>query len=287
MTTLDKSLLKVLHFVGNVKNFAKFSKKQFQAERNFLPKKKIIKELKKIAICLNDKKLLDIQEEMFDKVCLIICNTYERKNFDLHSGPLADGYIVAMNLKKLGYHVFFVHNPNRETFLTDLGFFLQKSLKSLIIYYSGRATLIPSRNVYKISEYDRALVFDQGYIVDGELSSVLARNANHKAKIVLISDCYEGNPVWDLLSKNMENTTIPQNIISISTDVITEPDMKSKIHRYHGYFTYRLFKIVEDKPDLTAEELATSINQLVKKFKQYISIETTTKGLERSSIFEV
>lgn len=265
-----------------------FQKSQLKKLRSSSTIFKSKRQMMKIGTFLNDKNFDFISDDNLDRVCFITVNTYHRPDFHLGVGPMNDAYIVAYNHHRRGYKIFFLHNSTRDDFLTYFKYFVLNTKKALTIFYAGRSTTL-TRN-YNIGDLNsnkiKAMVFEQGYVYDNEIGNILSNFKRNDAKIVLISDCCHGGPVWNLNSAFHNFSYLPENMISISvqnSDDISDYD--KILITNDGAFTIFFWKISNDFPNITPKQLIKKIGPQLSKFSLSIVYHTSSKDLDTKPIF--
>ena len=193
----------------------KFNEDRLAKVRDSSSVRKDVNAFCRIGVYLNDKKPTMISKENLDKVCFMTINTYNRKTYKLGSGPINDGYMIAMNHYRRGYQIYFLHNPSRLQFMSFTSFFLRNTKTALTIFYEGRSTTLVGNGDEVIKGKSEAIVFDLNYLKDHEMGELLSRNAKTECKVVLLSNCCGGPAIWCLDSNNFQNIELPPNIISI------------------------------------------------------------------------
>ena len=256
-----------------------FTIKEFQKSRKLSTKKHMRKSFGRIAICLNYKIPETIPLGELDKICLIVSHTYERDDYRLGVGPLNDGYLVGVHYHRLGFKVFYFNNTNRVEFLTYLKFFLQNATQNFTLYYSGR---IGSLTDLYSNETHHTLLFDQGYVRDDELHELLSEYSDTKAKIVLITDAYNGGAFWNI--SETDKSKLPKNVVSLSTKI--EPNLLTKPHRLHGLFTFYICRLINETPDITPSRLNERISPPLNRFHETFVCETSNPALYETPLFD-
>ena len=258
-----------------------FTKKQFQQLRKFSTHKKILKALGRISMCVNDKKSESIPSDSLFKVCFILCNTYDRDDYDLGVGPLNDALMIASNYHRRGYEVFYLHNPRKSEFIDYCTFFLKNTQKTLTIFYSGRGKTIAGSVNGEMCSNINAIVFDSGIIVEDELTKIVSQNSNSKAKITLITDSCNGGSPWNLSSVFKENHDFKSKIVSLSiSNNVPESENTAIDKKGQGLFTYYFCKYINEFPSIDPSQLCQKINPSLKRFNECVIFERTTQDLE-------
>lgn len=271
-----------------------FTKKKFIKARSSSTIVKRTHEIKKYGTCLKDRSSEFISKDSLDKVCFIIINTYKSRHFHLGVGPMNDAIIVASDHKKRGYKVFYLHNSTRNQFLTYLKFFLQYTQKTLTIFYSGRTTTLQHEkgNLYDDNtenhkdKFVKAMIFEQGYVADLDIGTLLTNFKLSRLKVVFISDSCHYGPVWDFNSPIFRFQNLPDKIISISVNMNDDiSDYDKLLITNDGIFTICFWNILKDTPNITPIQLKEKIGPQLQKFGLSIVYHTTSNNLDEEPIF--
>lgn len=271
-----------------------FPKSDFVKARRSSTISKSLQALKSVGTHLNSKKFDFISKDDLDRVCFVIVNTYKKQNFHLGVGPMNDAYIVASNHHRRGYKVFFLHNSTCDEFLTYLKFFIQYTQISLTVFYAGRTTSIQKEIKQndsgsleqKKNKLVKAMIFEQGYVIDNDIGILLANFKRNQAKFVFISDCCHGGPIWEFDSPNFCLLNLPDNIISISVENDEEiSDYDKLLITNDGIFTIWFWRISNEYPSVTPCQLKEKIAPQLKKFGLSVVYHSTSNNLYKEPIF--
>lgn len=252
-----------------------FSEKKFHKVRNCSTHKKLLESFSRIGMCLNGKSSGNIPTGDLDKVCLILMNTYEGEDKDLGVGPINDGYLIGLKHHRIGFKIFYLYNPRSTDFTLFLGYFLQNTQKLLTVFYTGGDSA-----TYGIHGID----FINGTLHEGVVGNVITSNCNNKARVIFITDSYNGGSVFDIHSVNFENNKKPTNLISFSVKK-EEKSLSKEVKRSQGIFTYYFCKIIGECPNVTPDQLIESINPSILRFNEFLSYDTTNPELGIVPIF--
>lgn len=269
-----------------------FPKSDFVKARRTSTITKSLHALKSVGKQLNSKKFDLISKDDLDRVCFITINTYKRPDFHLGVGPMNDAYIVASNHHRRGYKVFFLHNSSRDEFLTYLKFFIQYTTKLLTVFYAGRTTSLQTNNYQEenIGEQKnnsvKAMIFEQGYVIDHDIGIILSNFKINQAKVIFISDCCHGGPIW-YFDSSYFFVNLPTNIISISVENSNDiSDYDKILITNDGIFTIWFWRISNEYPNVTPCELNEKIGPQLKKFGLSIVYHSTSQDLYQKPLFE-
>ena len=262
-----------------------FRDDKFAKYRNSSSIHKDLKAFCKIGRYLNDKSPSCISKDKVDKVCFLIINTYNRKTYQLGSGPINDGYMIALQHYQRGYYVYFLHNPTKKQFETWASFFLKNTQKYLTIFYEGRSTTLVGTKGDVIKGQCDAIVFELDYLRDQEMGELLSQNTNKNCKVLLISNCCKGPSIWCLDSARFEDIKLPPNITSISP--MSESGESSEVYKKNkkeedmdGIFIYHLLKIEKENPNITPNQLAEQIDPQLNKYGLSLYHYSTSSDLD-------
>lgn len=219
------------------------------------------------------------------KICFVVVNTYTKPAYQLGVGPMNDAVTVAMNHKKFGYTVLYLHNSTPTVFKKWLKFLLQNTENDLTIFYTGHGCSLNDKTGDEIDGKDEVMLFDNGYVVDDELVECLSKYA-HGQRIVLLSDCCHSGSMWDIQSMFKESKEVPPNIISISSAKDDQTAKQTKIEKKdQGIFSYYFWELINDNPELSTKEMEAKINPLIGRFTQHLAYATTSDSMPDEPIF--
>jgi hypothetical protein len=234
-----------------------------------------------VATNLNTLDPTTVNEERFGRaprVCLIIVNTYEKESLQLGPGPLNDSLTVAQNLSDFQYRIYFLHNTTPAHFLAWLKYFLEHATDSLFIFYTGHGASIKDRDGDEEDGMDEVMVFDNGHVVDDELSKYLRLYCKAQ-RTVLVTDCCHSGTIWDLAQKPNAQP-IPPNILSISAALDNQTAKQSKMDRKdQGIFTFYFWKYFSENNQITPHQLEGLMNPSLAKYSQGIVVSTSSPDM--------
>ncbi|OHT12595.1 Clan CD, family C14, metacaspase-like cysteine peptidase [Tritrichomonas foetus] len=264
-------------------------KEQFQELRGSNTIEASLKIMNHLGICLNDLSPNKVPPQLADgissKVLLIVVNTYTKPKYQLGVGPLNDSITVAINHKKMGYKMVFLHNTTPKIFKSWLQFVLEKSETDLTIFYTGHGCSVVDKSGDESDGYDEVMLFDTGYVIDDELAEYLAQYA-HGQRIVLLSDCCHSGSMWDIQSHPGMKGVIPDNIMSISASKDDQTAKQTKIKSTdQGIFSYYFWDLFNKDQNITTKQMETKINPYISRFKQHFTYATTSPSMLDEPIF--
>ena len=167
-------------------------------------------------------------------------------------------------------------------------FLLRKTEKDLTIFYTGHGTYIRDKSGDEDDGYDEVMLFDNGYIIDDDLASYLAKYA-HGQRIVLLSDCCHSGSMWDIQSMMKSHIgDVKPNIISISAAKDGQTAKQTKIKSMdQGIFTFYFWQIWNQNKKLTVKDMEKKINPSISRFNQHITYASTEENLPDEPIFPI
>lgn len=198
---------------------------------------------------------------------------YLKKDNSFGVGPLNDGYLLALHHHRLGFKIFYLHNPKSDEFSSFLGFFIKYTKVELTVFYSGQNT-----------ENNKSIEFFNGSLSKDTIGEIIAQNCNKKARVLFMTDCCDGGSVFDIHQINSQNFTKPSNMISIFTNKSYSPQSK-ECKGSHGIFTYYFCKIIKNYPNITPYKLVEEMNPSLKRFCENFGCDVTEKEIIDQPIF--
>ena len=264
-------------------------REEFLALRNSNTLEDATECMNKLGHCMNNVDIKTVEARIKDginkKICFIVVNTYTKPSYQLGVGPMNDAVTVAMNHKKFGYTILYLHNSTPTIFKKWLKFLLENTQNDLTIFYTGHGCTISDKTGDESDGYDEVMLFDSGYVVDDELAQYLTKYA-HGQRIVLLSDCCHSGSMWDIQSMQKASKEIWPNIISISSAKDDQTAKQTKIDKKdQGIFSYYFWELISDNPELSAKEMEAKINPLIGRFTQHFAYATTSEGMLNEPIF--
>ncbi|KAK8837644.1 hypothetical protein M9Y10_036176 [Tritrichomonas musculus] len=274
-SNFDKSVLPINDF--DIDKFQEL--RQHQSESSALA------QLSEIGVDLAN---MDIGEFTMDisRVCFICCNTYTKPMYKLGVGPLNDSITVAANHKFMGYFIYFLHNPPAKKFLQYLQLFLAKTVEALTVYYTGHGSNITDRTGDEDDGKDEVMIFEDTYIIDDQLASILKSKANGKAKVVLLNDCCHSGSIWDIPDPVSAEIEWPANIICISAADDSETAKQGRQNNSdQGFFTFFFFQEVRRNRSITPTQAQNRVSSQLKNYHQCVVVSPTRPELLNQPIF--
>ncbi|KAK8845013.1 hypothetical protein M9Y10_021189 [Tritrichomonas musculus] len=264
-------------------------REEFQKLRASNTEEDALAAMKHLGNCVNDKNPEDcpyfLKNGINSKMLLVIVNTYVKPQYKLGVGPLNDAITVSVSHKKMGYKMLFLHNTTPTHFKKWLKFVLKNTQKDLTIFYTGHGCSLKDKTGEESDGYDEVMLFDNGYVLDDELSAYLAKYA-HGQRILLLSDCCHSGSMWDIQSMLQGRKQIASNIMSISAAKDDQTAKQTKVNsKDQGIFTYYFWEIWEDQNDITVKDMETKINPNISYFKQHFTFASTTESMKFEPIF--
>lgn len=246
--------------------------------------------MNKLGRCVNNIDPKDAQKRLSEegireKILFIVVNTYVKPQYQLGVGPMNDAITVAVNHKKFGYRVLYLHNGTPTIFKKWLKFLLKNTEKDLTIFYTGHGCSLRDKDGDESDGFDEVMLFDNGYVVDDELADYLTKYA-HGQRIVLLSDCCHSGSMWDIQSMLKGDKTVWPNIISLSSAKDDQTAKQTKVEaKDQGIFSYYFWELIEDNPKISAKDMEAKINPLIGRFSQHFAYATTSDQLATEPMF--
>lgn len=273
------------NFTSNVLPINDFDIETFQELRQHSSESSALSQLREIAVDLSTVAFESFTMDI-SRVCFICCNTYTREMYKLGVGPLNDSITVAANHKHMGYFVYFLHNPPAKKFLQYLQLFLSKTVDYLTVYYTGHGSNITDRNDDEDDGKDEVMIFDDTYIIDDQLASILKTKANGKTKIVLLNDCCHSGSIWDIPEPIEAEIAWPANIICLSAADDNETAKQGRQNNNdQGFFTFFFFQEVRRNRLITPKEAQNRVASQLKNFHQCVVVSPTRPELLNQPLF--
>lgn len=217
----------------------------------------------------------------------ICCNTYTKPSYSLGVGPMNDSITVATYLKTIGFKVYFIQNPTAAEFMKYFKYFMENTKEYLIVYYSGHGASVDDKNGDEEDGKDEALVFDDNFIIDDDLSEAIATCGKPaSSKICLFNDCCHSGTIYDLKAGSYNGRKMPENIMSISAARDSETAKQTSVGgNDSGVFTFYFFKLLSQNENLNAKTMAPQIEQYLKRFEQTYVCTSTSEEILNEPLF--
>ena len=164
--------------------------------------------------------------------------------------------------------------------------FLQITTNNLTIYYSGHVTSKKSFTSNEADSLTSVMVFDNGYITDNDLSSIIKQYTNGNANIVLLADCEYSRPIWNIPLDLQEGLSFPPNIITI-TSLTEKQGIKQGVYDgiEQGIFTYYFISNLTMLPQISSIEMGMCMDALLSTFGSHFYSAQTRDNLLGLPIF--
>lgn len=262
-----------------------FSIEDFEELRNHNTEELALSQLNELATNLKTVDMSKFEEEI-PRACFILCNTYNKPEYKLGVGPLNDSITVAANHKRMGYSVYYLHNPKSEEFLDYLVLFLTKTTQYLTVYYSGHGSNVKDTSGDEDDGYDEVIVFDDDYILDDLLAEILQENANGNAKVILLNDCCHSGTLWDIPLDIDAAQTFPANIICLSAADDNETAKQGRQgSNDQGFFTFLFFQEIRRNKALNPRDIQNRVSSQLVNYKQCVIVSPTRAELMDQPLF--
>ena len=262
---------------------------QFYSFRNDASQEESLKSLDTLGQCLNGIETRIARKYLThginEKILFIVCNNYTKPAYQLGAGPINDAVTVAINHKKMGYNIVYLHNSTPVQFKKWLKFILQNTTSDLTIFYTGHGSQLRDKSGDEADGYDEVMVFDDGYVVDDELANYIVKYA-HGQRIVLLTDCCHSGSIWDIQSILARKEDVSPNIISISASMDNETSKQTKFEsKDQGIFTYYFWNTFQQNPKISIIDMKAKIDPVLCRFNQRVDFASTSDGLTNEAIF--
>ena len=277
MSQLNSSSTKDKKDLINSKDNNVIEEKKLNTTKFDLTISNLLRTMNKFTICLNSKTIQNISFYNHTKVCFILINTYENENEDLGMGPLNDSIHIALYYHKLHYKVFYLYNPQSNQFINFLDYFLKNTKKALTVFYSGYGS--NNSSIHEIK-------FPNGHLSSDVIQKSLSQNCNGKAKVTLLTNTFNGGPVFDIHSINLLNDQQSSDIISFWVKKEKNNLKLNESKRSHGIFIYYFFKIISDFPNITPKELVEKVNPSIESFNEFLKYDVTNTDLIEAPLLQ-
>jgi hypothetical protein len=259
-----------------------FKREDFQEARNANTIEGARSALEIVAQNLNDIDPASLNPRelgRLDRVCFLVVNTYEKKEYRLGPGPLNDSLTVAEHLSDVRHRIGFLHNTKPAHFLKWLRFLLENVTDSLFLFYTGHGASIRDRSGDEADGYDEVIVFDSGYIVDDQLADYLKQYTKVK-RVVLMSDCCHSGTIWDIPEDPEKLSEFPKNLLSISSSMDSQTAKQTKLEsKDQGIFTFYFWDFFDEDPEITPREIEGLVNGRIRRYNQVFVAMTTSPSM--------
>jgi hypothetical protein len=222
----------------------------------------------------------------------ILCNTYTNPKYELGPGPLNDSVTVASNLHLYGYDTVFLHNPSPILFKYWLKFIFANVEGSLVLFYTGHGASVTDRSGDEVDGRDEVMVFDNSYILDDELASLLKiyrlplMRRNPEARTILISDCCHSGTIWDIPDDPDKLAKFPKGVLGISAALDDQTAKQTSMDkRDQGLFSYYFWKFWREDKQITPTAIAAKMHPFLAQYSQQVVISVTSPELTDQPIF--
>jgi hypothetical protein len=247
----------------------------------------LIKSINSISVNLAEASITKMEKSQ-SKCALIVALTYPHSH-KTGVGPLNDCSTVANYLKRIGFVVYFLLNPNRESFLKWLAYFLNCPSNSTVIYYNGIGATIAAGPAPDDGR-DEVISLIDGNVTEDQLATALSNSTKRpEAKLILISECSHSGYIWNLQSTAFCGFSIPKGVLSISVRRDGrggDADMTSAGRDDAGLLTFYLFRYLNDFQGITMEELKKKVNYHLATYAQFLIETATSEELLHEAVLE-
>jgi hypothetical protein len=211
------------------------------------------------------------------KAAFLSVNSYDSYRMNLGTGPINDALSIAKCLKNYDFNVFFMLNAHCTNFLNYLDAFLKQTTVQLLIFYVGQGVTTPDVESEDTGESDPAFIFDDGVIRGGDVVCHLSCNKNADCQVLLITDACQPGTIWDIRGRE---GTLPANIVSIAAATGAQRAKSAKLsHLDRGVFTFQFTSLLKGDPELTPNQMAAGLTELLKPHGQVVLLGATSPSL--------
>lgn len=196
-----------------------------------------------------------------NKVCLIVCNPYYGKSYELGNAVIEDGLLIQKIYSKHGYKCIKLFEESKEVFKKYYSEYMLKELDDFVVYYSGHGTNIYDEEHSEEDNQDECLVFNDGLITDDYISSKF--ETSKCKEIFFIFDCCHSGTLADI--EHLKEHNIDLKVSSISGCADSECSLQL---RNNGIFTYH----INEYQDLPISEIVKKTNLKTSRYNQHIQI---------------
>ena len=231
------------------------SDNKFQQINKVTNPKKLLKSFKKIARCLNNVDPANFSNEKYDKVCLILISKSQRQKPISQVGELNDAYMFGLYHNRLGFKVFYLYNSTQKNYFASLQYFLSNVKENLTIFCSCN-NMVDFKNLKFSNKYEENNQADK-----------------KKCKIVFISDCNEGNTIFDIPNEN-DDLINTQEVLSFTISKIM-----------HGIFIYYYCKTIFNDPSITLKKFFVKMKNSLTRFKETFAYKTSNQVNQNEPIY--
>jgi hypothetical protein len=156
-----------------------------------------------------------------------------------------------------------------------------------VVYYVGRGMSLKAPGTETDEPKDKALVFDDGIISDDTFADHLIENKHPACQIVLITDaCFTGS-VWDIQNDGtVKGRPFPPNIVALTGRVdFLNPKSQTISRTDQGVVTYQLAKTLKADEELTPNQIAEKLAEVLVQHAQTFTVAATTPELLDQPLF--
>jgi hypothetical protein len=153
----------------------------------------------------------------------------------------------------------------------------------LLIFYVGRGVTTPDVESEDTGNSDPGFIFDDGVIRSGEVAAHLSDYKSPDCHVLLVTDACQPGTIWDIKGRE---EVLPPNIISIAAATGVERAKSAKLsHLDGGVFTFHFTSLLKGDPELTPNQIAAGLSQLLKPHGQVLLLGSTSPSLLDQPIF--
>lgn len=234
-----------------------------------------------------DLKKIDAFPKCVTRAAFICCNTYTTPENSLDVGPINDAITVASYMKKIGFTIFYLHNPKSSEFTKYFKNFIQKTAEYLVIYYTGHGANVDD----KLDGTDfkgEALIFDDSYLFSDKLTDIIIHSGKPPiSKVCLITDCCHSNPVYNFKEVESKGKKLPSNVLSFTTFRSSQNAKQTSVGGTdYGVFTFYFYKLLSQDDSMTPKSMESQIEIYLNRFQQNIVVYSSSDSLLGEPLFK-
>ena len=140
-----------------------------------------------------------------------------------------------------------------------------RASQALTVFYSGRD-----------DQLFEGIEFNDVTVSKSEISQILSKSCNGKARLIFITDSLQGSSVFDTKSCS--------NAVAFSVEKSNAFDSKEN-ERTHGILTYYFCKMTSECPSITPNQMDNLMNPSLSRFNEVFKCELSDKKIGDTPIF--
>jgi hypothetical protein len=247
-----------------------FQLDDFVKARNSGEKEDLVKAMYSISVDLT-KFNRDKDPPPSGDVAFVAVHSYMIENKSTGVGTLNDACTAANFLCRIGFQVYFIHNPKKAQYFDWLQYFLKSKAARLFVYWSGIGA---AKSAGPGAGKDEQLYFNDGWATDDELAKALGTvDIGPKKVIIACESCHAGF-AWNVRATAFNGYQLSPNILSIASRIDSDkpdnPKLSYESPKTAGLFSFYLFRLMNDFPGIKIGDIRTKINAYLATHQQYV-----------------